>query len=351
MSKDTEKEQVGGEPSSEEQVKDQPSEISGVPDALSQFQQKAQTEKSAKETDEAKAKKEEEEPCKEYSTTEKDLGVEEKTPEPSVFLVDKDGKKVPLVGKANGKTYVPDSIDKVMTWVNFGIHRKSESDELAKEKEAIEKAKPFLKMVEQAYKEGRLVIDEKRIGEPTGEKEEEKEEEEDLLVDPEVKAIKSKAEKLEKEVTEIKEKEFENLILGKKAEMDTEIDKLRDTYPLAYVENEEDETVPPRVWDTLAKHPEYDIEAAMKLSHEKMLARLLSYIEKHPEVIKGKKEEIIAEYLKEKEEREKAPISPPSSTLVDTKTGEGERTFKGARDAISKFIERKKEREKAGQKS
>jgi len=344
---ETNEEKVETPSSEKEQMEKEPSEISGVSDAVNQYE-KAQAEKSAKATEEKQGKKEEE-PCKPCATTEEELKTEGKTPEPSIFLVDKDGKKVPIIGKADGKEHVPDSIDKVLTWVNYGIHRKSEKDE-------IEQAKTFLDFINRACEEGRILVDGKRINPKGGfeaekttvsKEEEEEEEPEDELIDPEMKSLK-------KEVKELKEYELKKIMTTAQEKLESEIEEKRKDHFAAYTRTEEDPEdgdMPLSTWTLLAKHPEYNVEKAMKLSHDSMVNFFNKMAVEHPELLKDRDNKAVANYLKDKEEREKAPVSPPSELPAGTPPTQEEKEFKGVSDAMRAYEKTVDEREKAGQKS
>lgn len=349
MGKETNEEQVTKPSGVEEQVKE-PSKIGSVKDALSQFE-KAQAEKLASKTEAESKEKEKEEP----SPTSEEEGKEEVAPEAKLFITDLEGKKTPIVFKADGKFYVPDDPSKVITWQQHGIHSSAELEKIKSEREEIDKAKPFLDMIQKAYDENRIVIDGKKIGEAAPEKPKE-EEEIDETLDPEMAKLMKEMNKTKEEMKELKEHELKKAIVSAKNGLETEITKHKKEQFAAYTALE-GEKMPLRVWDLLAENnadssPKYNVEQAMKMSHDSMIEFIKGVINSHPDLIKERDKDAVTNYLKDKEEKEEAPVGSPSALPAGSPPATGEeKKFKGVKDAMEKATKYFAEKEAAGRKS
>ncbi len=327
------------EPSAEEKD-DKPSEFTGGPEeaAAQFFKEKAEKEKPSEEEAE---KKPEEKPSEE-----KEEVVDEKPPDPHLWIVDKDGNKTPFIVKADGKLHAPDKADKALQWGGLGVHANTILEGVKQEKEQFEKAKPILDMLLTAYKDGKIVVDGKAVApEGTQKAEEETEEEGDETKDPEV-------EQLKKSVKQLQDERLKSFVEGEKAKIDSGIGEHRKANFGAIVRSEED--APKEVWDLLTEKkadgsgPKYTVEEAMKISHDSNIAFAKNLIAANPEEFKIDENAIYARKLKEKEEKEEAPVSPPSDTpaVVDTKPDETE--FANPKEAYDAFVKKHQAKIAAG---
>lgn len=291
----------------------------------------------------------EEKPCVECE--EKEAEAAKAAKKSRLFIVDKEtGQEIPAVFTSEGKDYEADSVDKLKTWTGLGIHANRRLEELKKFEEPV-------KMVLRAIEEGRIVIKDKvDSSPPVTEKVEEaaSEDEEDLITDPAVLKERQKRQALEGEVKELK-KTIDSLkvfvVSSKTDEMkkqiESEIEQLSKTYPLGKKRSKE-------VWKLLAEigedgAPAYTVETAMKTVHEQNLSDFQEWTKDHPEFIEKDKikKEGIQEYLKDKEEKEKAPVSAPSATGTGAVV-EAKPEIKGMKDAVSKMKDFLKQSTKAG---
>lgn len=345
--------------SSEEKTKEQteePSEISDVEDGVAKFS-KAQAEKLAKETKAKDTEKKEssEEECKTCeSVSEEEL----ETKESPFSIVDKDGNKTPLIFKAGGKEYIPDSVEKAITWGNLGVHANTELEKIKQEREEYEKAKPFIPFMQEldkAFREGRLTFDGKPIKQEEGTETEEKEEEESL--DPEMVAMKKELKELKEKGVKKEEIDMKERILKQYDSLTSEIETHTEKNFAAVVESAEDH--PPEVWGLLGKtvkakdgdEPKYTVEEAMKLSHDAMLKAAKKLVKEHPEEFKEfipDKDAIYAEKVKEKQDLEEAPVSPPSEMPAETKTAK--KKIKDVADGVEQFSKMMEDRRRAAEK-
>jgi len=263
----------------------------------------------------------EEKPCKtcgEGKTDEEILG---ETPKTRFFILDKEtGQEIPAVFKSEGKEYIPDSTDKILTWTGLGIHYNKRAEQIKGYEE-------FVKMLLKAKEEGRLVIKDEEI--PSRSKKEDVEEptseDDEILTDPALIAERKKRTVLEGEMKELRKTvdSLKSFVINAKTsemkqEIETEIDQFSKQYPLGKKRANQ-------VWKNLAEidedgKPVYTVEQAMKKVHEESIVELKEWIKEHPEFVEEDKikKEAVVEYLKDKEEKEKAPVSAPSGGLVRT---------------------------------
>jgi len=354
----TKEDQVKDEPSEKkDQAPDKPSEIGSYSDAISQYEDKQKLKAS-----EAEKKAGKEEPCKpcEDASAEVTKEIDEGTPKKKFYIVDEEGNKTPLIGKADGKTHDPDSIETIETWINSGIHRKPIDEEYTK-------AKPVVDAILKASKEGNLVVrgEDGKFRTPDGQliadqKEgEEKAETEvtDETKDPEVKKLEKKLETLEKKGEARDDAQFKKEVMSEYDRCLGGREKHKEAYFAAIVELEKD--MPRAYWDLLKEtveiegktKPKYNPEQAMKMSHESTIKFVERIIEAHPEIVEGKRSDIIAKYLKEKEGKEEAPVGSPSeiATVVSRVSGKDKpKDLHGFMVAAEKHFE---EKEKQGKKS
>jgi len=360
MGEETAKKEQTEESSSEEQT-DKSSKFGGLKGAQDAYIESIKKTQEAKKTEQ----KEEEDTCIECSASEEELKVEKKagkeTLKPQFFIATEDGKILkPLVGKARGKDYIPDSEEKLQAWLNLGIVSDEELSAIKKEREEMEKVKPFIEIITQAHKEGRLVI--KDDEEQGVKKEEETEEEEDTeYVDPKVKELKdrlkeleSKLDKGEKEREKEKETQLKAFIEEHRGKMKKEMEDFRaEKYFGADIYlDEKPEGIPLNVWDLMAAldekgEPKYSLEEAMKISHESQLKFIEKFLTDHPDAIPKVRDKIIGQHYKEKETREEAPEGPPGETPAIPKKEKPK--VKGLQDAIDQFNKYYKSKQKAGE--
>lgn len=319
-----EKEQVQDTP--EEEKVEEPSEPQDVDEAVKRFE-----EEKAKEEKEKPSDKTEEEPEKAPpGEKEGEEKKEEEKLEPSYWIVDKDGNKTPAVFKADGKEHYPDSVDKILTWGNFGIHRKTQDAE-------IEQARPFLELLQKRYEEGRLVLDgepilpadiKAKLATTEEEKPEEEPEEEDEPLDPTTAKLKKEVDDLKKKDEERAKTDLKTMVKGEQVKIETEISTHKEKF--FGLINRAEENSPKEVWDLLAqregKKAKYTVEEATKISHESSIAFAKELIKNNPKEFEVDEDGIYARKLAEKKEREETSVSSPSETpaVVETKPEEEE---------------------------
>lgn len=362
MGKDTtEKEQT--EELSPEEETGKSSEIGSFREAVTKASEELK-EKQTSEEEEVKAG-EEESTCEECTATEEELKVEEeagkKESKPKYFIATEDGKILkPLVGKARGKEYIPDSEEKLQAWLNLGIVQDEEQAKINEERAEMAKVAPFIEMISTAYRDGRLVIKDEGTGGEEKKVEEPEEEEEDEYVDPKVKELNQKVKDLESKLNKADEKrkkdkedQFKSFVEEHRSKMKKEMEGFREkTYYAADIYlDDKPEGTPLNAWDLMAEvdgkgNPKYDLETSMKISHESQVNFVKKFIENHPEVIETEKDKIIGQHYKEKNEREKAPEGPPGERPAIPKKEKTEIT--GLQDGLEKFNKYWKAKQKAG---
>ena len=281
----------------------------------------------------AEGEKEPCETCGGGKTDEELLGKQE-PPKTRFFIVDKEtGREIPAVFKSEGKEYIPDSVDKLLTWTGLGIHSNKRAEERKEQDE-------FVKILQKAKAEGRLIIkDEETPSRSQKEDVEEIPEDDEILTDPalisvrkELKALKAENKALGDKVDASNRMVVEKTIKETVQEINAEIDKYSKQYPLANKRRD-------GVWNLLGKteiesgKPIYTTEQAMKKVHEDAEAEIKESIKEHPDFVEVEKikKEAIAEYLKDKEEKEKAPVSSPSGAPISAGGGPKEE-IKGIAD-------------------
>ena len=294
----------------------------------------------------------EEEPCKtcgEGKTDEEILG---ETPKTRFFIVDKEtGREVPAVFKSEGKDYIPDSIDKMLTWTGLGIHSNKRAEQMKGYEE-------FVKMLLKAKEEGRLVVKDEEIASRSGKEnaEEPTSEDDEILTDLALLAERKKRTVLEGEMKELRKTvdSLKSFVINAKTsemkrEIETEIDQFSKQYPLGKKRQKE-------VWKLLGEvdedgRPSYSTEQAMKKVHEESIVELKGWVKEHPEFVEEDKikKEAVVEYLKDKEEKEKAPVSAPSGGPVRT-GGSPKEEIKGIADIPLKIKQLLESSKAAGKK-
>jgi len=288
----------------------------------------------------------EKEPCE---TCDEAKDAEKEAPKSRFFILDKEtGQETPAVFKSEGKEHVPDSVDKLLTWTGMGIHANRRLEDLKGYEE-------FVKTLIKAKQEGRLIIKDETPSSPSEEERAggEEPEEDETIMDPAVLKERKRRIALEGELKELK-KGFDglkNFVLQSKTsemkrEIESEMDKFSKTYPLGKKRAKD-------VWKLLGDVgedgvPAYTVEQAMKKVHEQSVGDLRDWIKEHPEFIEaGKiKTEGVQEYLKDKEQKEKAPVSSPSGVSTAAVGGVKTEEIKGLKSigpAIKELLASSKE--------
>ena len=332
---------------SEEEKDDKPSEFTGGPEeaAAQFFKEKAEKEKPSEEEIEVKPE--------EKPSEEKEEVVEETPPDPHLWIVDKDGNKTPLIVKADGKLLAPDKADKALQWGGLGVHANTVLEGVKKDKEDFEKSKPILDMILTAYKEKKIMVmdeDGKPVALEGTQKTEEEPGDDESLIDPEVAQLK-------KNVKELQDDKLQAFIQGEKGKIEASITEQGKTHFAAIDRSKED--APKEVWDLLTEKkadgsgPKYTVEEAMKISHDSNIASAKKLIAANPKEFEVDEDAIYARKLKEKQEKEEAPVSPPSDTpvVIDAKSEDLEKFEGGPADAFELFKKQHKGKEAAGRKS
>jgi len=294
----------------------------------------------------------EREPCKtcgEGKTDEEILG---EAPKTRFFIVDKEtGREVPAVFKSEGKDYIPDSIDKMLTWTGLGIHSNKRAEQMRGYEE-------FVKMLLKAKEEGRLIIKDEEIASRSEKEnvEEPTSEDDEILTDPALLSERKKRTVLEGELKKLRKTvdSLKSFVINEKTsemkrEVETEIDQFSKQYPLGKKRANQ-------VWKNLAEidedgKPVYTVEQAMKKVHQESIVELKGWVKEHPEFVEEDKikKEAIVEYLKDKEEKEQAPVSAPSGAPVRTGGGPKEK-IKGIADIPLKIKQLLESSKAAGKK-
>ena len=327
------------EPSAEEKD-DKPSEVTGGPGAAAaQFFKEKEVEKEPPE-------KEPEVKPEEKPSEEKEEVVEETPPDPHLWIVDKDGNKTPLIVKADGKLHAPDKADKVLQWGGLGVHANTVLEGVKKDKEEFEKSKPILDMLLTAYKDGKIVVDGKPVA-PGEEQalEKETEEEEESLIDPEVAQLK-------KSVKELQDDKLQAFIQGEKGKIEATITEQGKAHFAAIDRSKKD--APKEVWDLLTEKKadksgaKYTVEEAMKISHDSNIAFAKKLIAANPKEFAVDENAIYAKKLKEKEEKEEAPVGPPSETPAVVEAKPDDTEYANPKEAYDAFVKQQKAKVAAG---
>jgi len=263
-----------------------------------------------------------------------------KNPWEGYRIVDKDGNPAKLPLSVDGETIELDDINKLATSAQFGFHHdkrgqalKAQEDEInrkIKEFEVkssnFEKGMPFLKKLQQAIEEGKLKIaDDGSVSRPSGgsvidpdhipltEGDEEIGDTQYIDLAKRFNKMIDTNKKLSADLNALKQLQLAQLFKEKKTEIDSEIARLKPSYPLA----SEKEII-----DYLAElndqsMPKYSIEEAVKLSQENAKQRFDSYIKQDPDFMsktQAQKDQIIKDYLASVEEKNKPPVSGPQGT-------------------------------------
>lgn len=340
------------EPAGTKEQTSESSDVKGVKNVQEALAKAAEEKVFLKPSEPAEQGKEGEKSPEEKTPQGKEEEGKEKEPskiEPKLFIVDEKGNKQPLVFKADGKEYIPENIEKVLTWGNLGIHANEKLEGVNKKMAEYDAAAELIQRLRTAMTEGRLVIDGKVAGDKP--KDEGLEEDEDDYTDPEIKKMQAQLTEANKEIGNLKEYEFKKMLKEQKTALDSEIKKAKEKHFGVLVEG--DEGTPVGVWKLLAEtnpdgSPKYNPEQATEASHKSILSFVKGFLKSHPEVldadmlkeiIKGRKDvvdkdEIYLQALKEKEGD--APVSGPSHIEADTGKKE-KKKITGVADAMKQF--------------
>ncbi len=373
MSKELSKEEQAKKPSEEEKVTkpseeekaDKPPEFGNVRQAIAAYEEKA----LKKSSEDAEEKPEEKTLPEEKSAEEKKKPEEEtKTKEPSeeskltLRLVNDKGEEVAFPLKVEGEDVDVSDLNKLQELAQKGYHYSQDREKFKEDLELAKQLKPLLPEIlafEKANKEGRLRIDGKLPGKGEKKEGEEKEEEEDLNLDPELTETKERVKTLEGKLQDRDKQEVEKTITDTKTFLDGEIEKHRSKYYAAIIEPEEE--MPKGVWGNLGlriedeenpgeKKPKYKPEEAIRKSHESMIPFIKKLIKEHPEEFIDEKE-IATKFLAKKEEREEAPVGPPSELPAGEAGDKKPKEFKNLKEAVAAGFEQLEKKAEAAEKS
>jgi len=262
---------------------------------------------------------------------------------PSWFLTDEKGeKKIPFGPiKADGKEYDWETPEKLMNWASLGIHSNTRLEE-------IKKAEGMLQQIMDAIQQGRVEIKDGKLiatppskakaSEAKAEEESEAEAGNEDYLSPEVREANKRIKALETDLATLKKNNealammaADDFFKKEKAKLDDEISKFRPKYPLA---REKD------IWNLLKltenDQPKYSVEDALRIAHEEEYTHFNKFKTEHPEFVG--KDEIIANYLREKGDKEKAPVASPSPESAPSPKVEN-RVPKNLRQGLAFFME------------
>ena len=309
---------------------------SGVSEAISMFQQSQdQAAAAAKQTEaEAAAKTETAESKPAEGTPAPEGGdagkAEAKGSGVSLRLVNEKGEPTPLAFKADGKDIAESDPEKIRQYVELGYHASQRLEALNAKEKLLNDQLAVIEMIDRAQKEGRLII--KEEGAKPDAKTKEEDADNDVYTDPQVKELKERVKKTEEEVQKtaglfIKEsidkayKDLKGQIEGKK----TEFPAARETEVWKLLELQDEKT----------GKPLHDVASAMKAAHEKETEYLMT-----APLPEKRRQQIIADYLAEKNKAEAAPVGSPAGAAPGAAgqgSGEEKKPITGVADAIERF--------------
>ena len=195
----------------------------------------------------------------------------------------------------------------------------------------------MVRQIQSAIEEGRLIIN--KGGKGSAEHSSRDEGEEDsgggsVYEDPETQKIAIELKDTKKELGSVRTLLTNMLVERAYNDLSGQIKEAKKKYPKA----DDDE-----VWQLLAKKDEktdkpiYNIESAVKHSHEKMEGKINKYLDENTEykkVTQEDKDKIIADYLSQQEKLEKAPVSSPSSAPAGGESPKPKKEFKSFGEAM-----------------
>lgn len=267
-------------------------------------------------------------------------------PKQTFFVLDEKGNKVPLVFKADGKDYTPESLEKLMAWGSMGIHSNTFNESLKSREAEIMKAEGMVNDIIKAITDGKLVVKGKKLipvaeGEEVALKTEGAEpnaDDTDFFESEEakqIKTLKEKLGKLEKDHEALSMASADQTFRAEKDKLDREISSHEKEFFLARNKD---------IWELLGVvengKPKYDPRSAMEFLHKQEVALFDKHKREHPEIQDRK--EIVADYLKEKSANERAPIQGPSETVTPSPTAKP-KEYKSLHDALEAFGEDQKQ--------
>lgn len=220
----------------------------------------------------------------------------------------------PYTINVEGKDVVVENEEQHRVYTQQGYHYSQQMAALKKREEALEQAEGMIADIQQAMREKRLVI--KKAGEETAEEEASGEAED---IEPETRI--ANLEKSNKLLTE--QLSVLGQIVSRKMVQETH-ERLTSTFEEMSRKPEYNLASKERYWQLLGEkdksdRPKYTPEEAIKISQKEEVERFNKFIEKNPDFNKkteGQKKEIIADYLQDKKEREKAPVGSPSEVAA-----------------------------------
>lgn len=338
---------------------------SSVSEGISMFEEKM--------SEKAKGEKEPEPSDKGKPDPEKDPKAQPKKDFPKYRIVDEEGKEMPfsmMVDKEEIKVTDP---EKLRAYAQLGYHGSQRLEEIktkeagltAKEAEmakTIENLKTneaMLSQFQKAIEEGRLVI-QAPGAKPEGDdgKPKEAEIDEELYSEPVLVELRKDNISLRKDMKKVNTQleAVNKLLLGKlvkeqKEIIEAEVETMLEKYPLLSKKE---------VWGLLAEvgkdgMPVHNVESAAKISGEAETKRFQKFMKDNPGVQAKdveQKKAIIAEYLEEKKEREKAPVGSPSATPASTPSSKEKKPteYKSMAEALEASVPWLKERQAAAKK-
>ena len=308
---------------------------SGVGEAISMFQQSQdQAAAAAKQTEaDAAAKKETADPA--GGTPAAEGGEAGKTEdgqgqEISLKLVNEKGEESPFTFKADGKDITESDLKKVRQYVEIGYHGSQRLEALNAKEKLLNDQLAVIEMLDRAQKEGRLIIKEEGA-KPDAEKKEDAED--DVYTDPAVKELRERVKKTEEEVKKTAGLFVKESIDKAYADLKGQIEAKKTEFPAAR------ET---EVWKLLELQEEktgkplHDVASAMKAAHEKETNYLMT-----APLPEKRRQQIIADYLKEKGEADEAPVGSPAGAgpggVGKDAAAKEEPPITGVADAIERF--------------
>lgn len=258
-----------------------------------------------------------------------------KNPWEGLRIVDAEGKAAKLPISVDGESFELDDMNQIGTSVQFGFHHDKKGKDLTEREKKIQefesqnaevlKGLPELMKIQQAIENGTLKIAKdgtvtKAAGDKVNPDHIVLTDEERSDGNPQFVELAEKFNKmidrnlsLEKGMDALKQLQLAQLFKEEKTNIDIEIKKHKEKYPLAA--NKE-------IIDYLAelnekKLPKYTVEEATKLSHEEAKKRFEEYVAKDPDFMEktdAQKKQIIKEYLDTVNENNKPPVSGPQGT-------------------------------------
>jgi hypothetical protein len=316
---------------------------SGVAEAFTQFKQDQATAAAKKVEAEAAAKaapeKKPEAASPEAEGTEAAKAVAETTVSKKLRFADESGKDVPFRFKADGKEIEETDPDKVTKYAELGYHASQRLEELNKREELLRQREAVIDTVDQAMKDGRLIVKGLNDTKPPAE-EKKAEEAETVYTDPEIKKLKEEQAQMKADLERTQQIAVKEAIDKTLTELKTGIAEAKKEFPYA---REKD------VWDLLAQtdektgKPLHDVKSAMALSHKEMT----EFFESLP-LTEKQRQGVVSTYVADKAKAEVAPVGAPAGTAPGAPGGAKAtepKKITGITDALEQY---KRDREAEG---